>query len=164
LVPSLDPSALILGKSIAYSWKRPWRTWEGLALIWVAFEPNVRVMPDSHVSPRGNSIDAHIFIRRPVHMYGRVPIYTDGGGWYSEACGWACVEHVVYGHPLKNPMERVVRYAKEGTEAFDDPFPAGGRRLAFGRALEHVLNWLSAFMFMQDFAFENGGLGRPPSA
>jgi len=25
-------------------------------------------------------------------------------------------------------------------------------------------NWLSAFMFMQDFVFENGGLGRPPLA
>jgi len=25
-----------------------------------------------------------------------------------------------------------------------------------------MLNWLSAFMFMQDFVFENGGLGRPP--
>jgi len=54
--------------------------------------------------------------------------------------------------------ERMAQYVKEGTEAFDDPFPAGGRRLASGRAFERALNWLSAFMFMQDFVFENGGL------
>jgi hypothetical protein len=54
--------------------------------------------------------------------------------------------------------ERMAQYVKEGTEAFDDPFPAGGRRLASGRAFEHMLNWLSAFMFMHDFVFENGGL------
>ena len=44
----------------------------GTRLIWVAFEPDLRIMPDFYVSPRGNSIDgnsidAHIFIRRPVH-------------------------------------------------------------------------------------------------
>ena len=128
------------------------------ALIWIAFEPDLRDMPDFHVSRRGNSIDAYLFIRRPVHKYGRVPIYTDGAGWHADSCRWAGVEHAVYGHPPRNPMERMAQYVKEGTEAFDDPFPAGGRRLAFGRALEHVLNWLSAFMFMQDFVFENGGL------
>jgi len=30
------------------------------------------------------------------------------------------------------------------------------------RAIERTHNWLSAFMFMHDFVFENGGLGRPP--
>ena len=98
------------------------------ALIWVAFEPDPRAMPDFHVSPRGNSIDAYLFIRRPAHKYGRVPICTDGAEWYSDACRWAGVEHVVYGHPLKNLMsvERMVQHAKDRTEAFDDPLP--GRR------------------------------------
>ena len=47
------------------------------ALIWVAFEPDVHHarLPRSS---RGNSIDAYLFIRRPLHKYGRVPIYTDG--------------------------------------------------------------------------------------
>jgi len=58
--------------------------------------------------------------------------------------------------------ERMVQYAKEGTEAFDDLFPMGKRRLASGRAFEHVLNWLSAFTFMQDFIFDNRDLKRPP--
>ena len=74
------------------------------------------------------------------------------------------MERVVYGHPLRNPMsaQRVLQHAKEGTEAFDGLSPVGERGVASGRAFERVLNWLSAFMFMQDFAFENGGLGRPP--
>jgi len=135
------------------------------ALIWVAFEPDVHAMPGIPRQPAQERHRPHLSIRRPVRRRGRAPIYTDGAGRYSEACRWAGVEHVVYGHPLKNPMKRVVQYAKDGTEAFDDPFPAGGRRLESGRAFEHVLNPLSAFTSMQDFAFENGGLEggwRPP--
>ncbi|MFP3264184.1 MAG: DDE-type integrase/transposase/recombinase, partial [Nitrososphaeria archaeon] len=132
------------------------------AWIWVAFEPDLRAMLDFHVSWRGNSIDAYLFIRRLVRRYGRVPIYTDGAPWYADACRWAGVEHVVYDRPLRNLMERMIQYAKEGTEAFDDPFPVGGRRLASGRAFERMHNWLSAFMFMHNFVFENGDLGRPP--
>jgi len=99
-----------------------------------------------------------------VHKYGGVPIYTDGAGWYADACRWAGVEHVVYGRPLRDLMsaERTVQYVKEGTEAFDDLFPVGGRRLASGRAFERALNWLSAFTFMQDFVFDNRDLKRPP--
>jgi hypothetical protein len=59
-------------------------------------------------------------------------------------------------------MERIVQCAKDGTEAFDDPFPVGGRGLASGRAFERMHNWLSAFMFMHDFVLEDGDLGRPP--
>jgi len=97
-----------------------------------------------------------------VHKYGRVPIYTDGAGWYADACRWAGVEHVVYGRPLRNLMERMIQYVKDGTEAFDYPFPAGKRRLESGRAFERALNWLSAFTFMQDFVFDNRNLKRPP--
>jgi len=132
------------------------------AWIWVAFEPDLRAMLDFHVSWRGNSIDAYLFIRRLVRKYGRVPIYTDGAGWYANACRWAGAEHVVYGHPLKNLMERMIQYVKDRTEAFDDLFPARKSRLASGRAFERMLNWLSAFMFMHNFVFENGDLGRPP--
>jgi len=134
------------------------------AWIWVAFEPDLRAMLDFHASRRGNSIDAYLFIRRPVHKCGGVPIYTDGAGWYADACRWTGVERVVYGRPLRNPMsaESMVQYAKEGTEAFDDLFPARKNRLASGRAFERTHNWLSAFMFMHNFVFENGGLGRPP--
>jgi len=119
-------------------------------------------MLDFHASWRGNSIDAYLFIRRLVRRYGGVPIYTDGAGWYADACRWAGAEHVVYGHPLRNLMERMIQYVKDRTEAFDDLFPVGERRLRSRRAFERVINWLSAFMFMHNFVFENGGLGRPP--
>jgi len=85
------------------------------ALIWVAFEPDLRAILDFHVSWRGNSIYAYTFIRRPVHKYGGVPIYTDGAGWYADACRWAGVERIVYGHPLKNLMEHgPVRRGRDG--------------------------------------------------
>jgi hypothetical protein len=45
---------------------------------------------------------------------GRVTIYTDGAGWYADACRWADVEHVVYDRPLRNPMERINRYIGDG--------------------------------------------------
>ncbi|MFP3263279.1 MAG: DDE-type integrase/transposase/recombinase [Nitrososphaeria archaeon] len=132
------------------------------AWIWVAFEPDLHAMLDFHVSWRGNSIDAYLFIRRPVHKYGGVPIYTDGAPWYADACRWAGAEHVVYDRPLRNLMERMVQYVKDRTDAFDDLFPARKSRLSSRRAFEHMLNWLSAFMFMHNFVFENRNLRRPP--
>ena len=95
-----------------------------------------------------------------MRKYGRVPIHTDGAGWYADACRWAGAEHVVYDRPPRNLMERMVQYLKDGTEAFDDLLPARKSGLASGRAFERMHNWLSAFMFMHDFAFE--GPGRPP--
>ncbi len=97
------------------------------AWIWVAFEPDLHAMLDFHASPRGNSIDAYLFIGRLVRKYGGVPIYTDGAGWYADACRWAGAEHVVYDRPLRNLIERMIQCAKEGTEAFDNPFPSAGR-------------------------------------
>jgi transposase-like protein len=97
-----------------------------------------------------------------VRRYGRVPIYTDGAGWCADACRWAGAEHAVHDRPLRNLMERMIQCAKEGTEAFDDLFPVGGRGQRSRRALERTHNWLSAFTSMQDFVFEDGDLGRPP--
>ncbi|MFP3208507.1 MAG: DDE-type integrase/transposase/recombinase, partial [Nitrososphaeria archaeon] len=102
------------------------------AWIWVAFESDLRAMLDFHVSWRGNSIDAYLFIRRLVRKYGGIPIYTDGAGWYADACRRAGAEHVVYDRPLRNLMERMVQYIKDGTEAFDDPFPSAGAGRARG--------------------------------
>ena len=95
-------------------------------------------------------------------IYGRVPIYTDGAVWYFNACRWAGMKRVVYGRPLRDLMERMVQYVKDGTKAFDDPFRAGWRRPKSGRAFEHVLNWLSAFTFVQDFMFDDRDPKRPP--
>jgi hypothetical protein len=35
-------------------------------------------------------------------------------------------------------MERMIQYIKEGTEAFDDLFPVGGRRPSSRRAFESL--------------------------
>jgi len=122
-------------------------------------------MPDFHVA-RAGTPSTPICLSGDPRIYGRVPIYTDGAGWYSDACGWAGVERVVYGHPLRNLMsaQRVLQNAKEGSEAFDDPFPVGERGFASGRAFERVLNWLSALTLTQDFAFEKGDPKSPPLA
>jgi transposase-like protein len=93
------------------------------AWIWVAFEPDLRAVLDFRVSWRGNSIDAYLFVRRLVRRYGRVTVYTDGAGWYADACRWANVEHVVHDRPLRNPMERINQYVKDRTESFDDLYP-----------------------------------------
>jgi len=93
------------------------------AWIWVAFEPDLRAMLDFHVSWRGNSIDAYLFIRRLVRRCGGVPIYTDGAPWYADACRWAGVEHVVYDRPLRNMMERVVQYIRGGDGGVRRPVP-----------------------------------------
>jgi transposase-like protein len=98
-----------------------------------------------------------------VHKCGGVPIYTDGAGWYADACRWAGAEHFAHDRPPRNLMERMVQYLKEGTEAFDDLFPVGGRRLSSRRTFERTHNWLSAFTSTQDFALENKDLGRPRS-
>ncbi|MFP3263799.1 MAG: hypothetical protein RXQ62_05135, partial [Nitrososphaeria archaeon] len=111
---------------------------------------------------RGNSIDAYLFIRRLVRRYGGVPIYTDGAGWCAGACRWAGAERAVYDRPPRNLMERMIQYIKDRTEAFDDLFPVGGRMPSSRRTFERMHNWLSAFTSMQDFAFEDGDLGRPP--
>jgi len=102
----------------------------GDSAVFFAFNGAERVValePDLHHAglprnPRGNSIDAYLFIRRLVHKYDRVPIYTDGAGWYADTCRWASVEHVVYSHPLKNPMpaQRMLQYVKDRTEAFEN--------------------------------------------
>ena len=75
---------------------------------------------------------------------------------------WAGAERAVHCRPLRNLVERMVQYAKEGTEAFDDLFPVGGRGQRSRRAFERMHNWLSAFTSMQDFVLEDGDLGRPP--
>jgi len=54
------------------------------------------------------------------------------------------VERAVHDRPLRNLMERMVQCAKEGTEAFDDPFlvaGAGRGRRAFEDLGRPPLGW-----------------------
>ena len=79
----------------------------------------VRAGPARHTRlPRelARELDLRIHVHQEaVHKYGGVPIYTDGAGWYADACRWAGVERIVYGHPLKNLMEHgPVRRGRDG--------------------------------------------------
>ena len=49
------------------------------AWIWIAFEPDLRAMPDFHVSPRGNSIDAYLFIWLSAFMFIHNFVFENGG-------------------------------------------------------------------------------------
>jgi hypothetical protein len=108
------------------------------AWIWVAFEPDLRAMLDFHVSWRGNSIDAYLFIRRLVRRYGGVPIYTDGAGWWagagrargerSSACITGC------------QRSRPCRASRSRTGAWGGPARVeGGGAAAAGRAAPDFL-------------------------
>jgi transposase-like protein len=56
------------------------------AWVWVAFEPGLRVFLAFHVSYNRSILDAHTFLKRVRHTYGRKPIWTDAGTFYPEAC------------------------------------------------------------------------------
>ena len=96
------------------------------------------------------------FLRKFVKKYGRKAIYTDGALWYVDACRWAVVVHVVYEQSLKNLMERMNKYIKDRTKAFDDLFPC--RRPKF----ERVKNWFKAFRFFYNYVFTNEEIGSAP--
>ncbi len=134
------------------------------AWIWVAFEPDLRATLDFHAARAGTqSMPICSSGGSCISAAGSPSTRTARDGARTPAGGRApSTEHIVYDRPPRNLMERMVQYLKEGTEAFDDLFPAMKSRLASGRAFERMHNWLSAFMSMHDFVFENGGLGRPP--
>ncbi|MGC8848546.1 MAG: hypothetical protein ACP5QE_06860 [Conexivisphaera sp.] len=90
-----------------------------------------------------------------MRRYGRVTIYTDGAGWYVDACRWAGVPHVVYDHPLKNLMERINQYLKDRTESFDDLYSMRRR----GHPFERVVSWLSGFKFLRNHCSRTRGWG-----
>jgi transposase-like protein len=48
------------------------------ALIWIAFEPDLRAMLDFHVSWRGNLIDAYLFIWLSAFMFIRNFVFENG--------------------------------------------------------------------------------------
>ncbi|MGC8772582.1 MAG: hypothetical protein ACP5RJ_03850 [Conexivisphaera sp.] len=68
------------------------------------------------------------------------------------------MEHVVHNRPLRNLMERINQYIKEGTESFDDLYPVRGR----GPSFERILSWLSGYKFLRNYVLTNTGLGRAP--
>jgi putative transposase len=128
------------------------------AWVWVAFEPGLRVFLAFHVSYNRSTLDAHTFLKRLRHTYGRKPIWTDEGTFYPEACRWLRLEHRVYPTEWKNLIERMNQSLKDRLECFDDTFPC----LKEGCDREHVRNWISVFRFFHNHVRVNGQIGRPP--
>ena len=128
------------------------------AWVWVAFEPGLRTFLAFRITYNQSIPDAYLFLKELRSRYGRKPIWTDEGVWYPEACGWARLEHHVYGTELKNQIERMNQVLKDRIECFDDLFPC----LKEECDREHVHNWISVFRFYHNHVRTNGEIGRAP--
>jgi putative transposase len=129
------------------------------AWVWVAFEPGLKVFLAFHVSYNRSILDAHMFLKRLRHTYGRKPIWTDEATFYPEACRYLRLEHRVYPTEWKNLIERMNQSLKDRLECFDDMFPCL-RKEECDR--EHVRNWISVFRFFHNHVRVNGEIGRAP--
>jgi putative transposase len=128
------------------------------AWVWVAFEPGLKVFLAFHVSYNRSILDAHTFLKRLRHTYGRKPIWTDEATFYPEACRWLRLEHRVYPTEWKNLIERMNQSLKDRPECFDDMFPC----IKEGCDRKHVRNWISVFRFFHNHVRTNGETGRAP--
>jgi putative transposase len=128
------------------------------AWVWVAFEPGLRVFLAFRMSYNRSILDAHTFLKRLRHTYGRKPIWTDEGTFYPEACRWLRLEHRIYPTEWKNLIERMNQSLKDMLECFDDTFPC----LKEGCDGGHVRNWISVFRFYHNHVRTNGEIGRAP--
>jgi putative transposase len=112
--------------------------------LWVAYEPNLNACLMMHLSRERTIIVCYQFFKQLRKKFGRKPIYADGARWYSDACKWLRLKHIVYGTELKNLMERFIQQIKDRTECFDDHFPCRRRKEDCDR--QHVWNWLKLFI------------------
>jgi len=110
--------------------------------LWIAYEPRLDVCLSMHLSYERTILVCYRFFRELRTKYGRKPVYTDGAGWYNDACRWLRMPHYVYGTGWKNMMERFIQHIKDRTECFDDHFPC--RKQDCNR--QHVWNWLKLFL------------------
>jgi putative transposase len=63
------------------------------AWIWVAAEPTDRVILDIRISFERTILVAEKFIKDLIKKYGKHPLSTDGGTWYSQACRFVKMKH-----------------------------------------------------------------------
>lgn len=112
--------------------------------LWIAYEPKLNSCLMMHLSRERTILVCYQFFKQLRKKFGRKPIYTDGARWYSDACKWLRLKHIVYGTELKNLMERFIQQIKDRTECFDDHFPCRRRKEDCDR--QHVWNWLKLFI------------------
>ena len=90
----------------------------------MASEPTDRVILDIRISfERTILVVAEKFLKDLIKKYGKHPLSTDGGTWYSQACRFVKIKHHLHSSYEKSIIERTIQYIKDRTECFDDYFP-----------------------------------------
>jgi putative transposase len=112
------------------------------AWIWVAAEPTDRVILDIRISFERTILVAEKFIKDLIKKYGKHPLSTDGGTWYSQACRFVKMKHHLHSSYEKSVIERTIQYIKDRTECFDDYFPCKKEKCK----LQHISNWFNLFI------------------
>lgn len=115
------------------------------AWLWIAVEPIHRQILGVYISRHRNMLVAESFLRSLIKIYGKHPVYSDGGSWYPEACSYLGLKHLLHSPYEKSIVERTIEYLKDRTEAFDDYYPCMKVEICNFR---HVHKWLILFVFM----------------
>jgi putative transposase len=110
--------------------------------LWIAYEPNTKSCLMIHLSREKTIFVCYRFPKQLRTKYERKPISTDGALWYSDACKWLRLKHIVYKIEMKNLMERFIQQVKDRTECFDDHFPC--RIRYYDR--QHIMNWFKMYI------------------
>lgn len=117
-----------------------------VAWLWIAIEPVNRTVLGAYISRERTMLIAEAFLKTLVKVYGKHPVYSDGGTWYPQACNFLGLVHRLHSPFEKSIIERVIQYFKDRTECFDDYYPCIKVRCN----LSHVYNWIRLFVFMYD--------------
>jgi putative transposase len=117
-----------------------------VAWLWIAIEPVNRTVLDAYISRERTMLIAEAFLKTLVKVYGKHPVYSDGGTWYPQACNFLGLVHRLHSPFEMSIIERVIQYFKDRTECFDDYYPCIKVRCN----LSHVYNWIRLFVFMYD--------------
>ena len=117
-----------------------------VAWLWITIEPVNRTILGAYISRERTMLIAEAFLKTLVKVYGKHPVYSDGGTWYPQACNFLGLVHRLHSPFEKSIIERVIQYFKDRTECFDDYYPCIKVRCN----LSHVYNWIRLFVFMYD--------------
>ena len=139
-------SAFIIDETvIQIGWKQFW--------LWICIEPIHKSVLGIYISEERNMFVAENFIRSLVEKYGRHTVYTDGGTWYPQACGFLYLKHRLHSPLEKSLIERVMQYFKDRTESFDDYYPCNNKKRNCD--LLHVYNWIKLFIYLYNTTIRN---------
>jgi putative transposase len=94
-----------------------------VAWLWIAIEPVNRTVLGDCISRDITLLIAEAFLKTLVKVYGKHPVYSDGGTWYPQAYNFLGLVHRLHSPFEKSVIERTIQYFKDRTEGFDDYYP-----------------------------------------